>query len=88
VSDFFIEDGSYLRLRSMVLGYSLPIQVLKKLNLTRLRVYAGGNNIWTKQKYSGYSPEFSNASNPYNVGLDGLGYPITKTWQFGLDVTF
>jgi TonB-linked SusC/RagA family outer membrane protein len=88
VSDFFIEDGGFIRLRSVALGYSIPLKALQKIQLTRCRVYVSGNNIWTKQSYSGYSPEFGNASNPYEVGIDQLAYPMTRTWQAGLDITF
>jgi TonB-linked SusC/RagA family outer membrane protein len=88
VSDRYIEDGSFFRLRSIVLGYSLPPEMLAAAKINRLRVYVSGNNIWTKQSYSGYSPEFPNAGSPFEVGLDFGGYPVAKSWQVGVDVTF
>ena len=88
VSDRFIYDGDFLRLRSVVLGYSLPQEWLGKAGISHFRVYASGTNLWTRQSYTGYSPEFPNAGNPFEVGLDFGGYPIAKSWQFGLDVGF
>lgn len=88
VTDRFLEDGGFIRLRSLVLGYSLPQSLIQRLKITKFRLYAGGTNIWTNQKYSGYSPEFGNSKNAYEVGLDNLGYPVAKTWQVGFDVTF
>lgn len=87
MSSFLVEDGSFFRLRSIVIGYSLPRALLSKLHLTRLRVYASGTNLWTKQAYSGYSPEFPNNS-VFEAGIDNGSYPITKTLLFGLNVTF
>jgi outer membrane receptor protein involved in Fe transport len=88
VSDYYIEDGGFVRLRSVAFGYSLPQTWLKKVKITRFRVYVNANNIWTKQKYSGYSPEFGNDSTPYEVGFDRLGYPVAKSYILGLDLTF
>jgi len=88
VSDFFLEDGSFLRLRSVVLGYTLPQRWMQRAKINKLRFYVSGFNLWTNQQYSGYSPEFSNADNPFEVGLDNIGYPVTKSYQAGLEVTF
>ena len=88
VSDYYIEDGRFLRLRSVLLGYTVPLRVVQRAKISKFRVYVSGTNLWTKQTYSGYSPEFSNADDPFAVGLDFIGYPITKSWQVGLDVTF
>ena len=88
VSDRFIEDGSFVRLRSLSLGYTLPASLLAKAHIQRVRIYVLGNNIWTKQAYSGYSPEFANGNNPFDVGLDFGGYPVAKSWQIGLDASF
>lgn len=88
VSDRYLEDGSFFRLRSIALGYSLPPGFLSKAQISRFRIFVLGNNIWTNQNYSGYSPEFANGSNPFEVGLDFGAYPVAKSWQVGLDVTF
>lgn len=88
VSDRFLEDGSFLRLRSITLGYSLPPKVLMKAKLLKVRVYVSGTNVWTNQTYSGYSPEFPNGGNAYEVGFDFGSYPIAKSWQGGIDIQF
>lgn len=87
MSDFLIEDGSFLRLRSIAIGYSFPKQWLKHAGMSRLRLYASGTNIWTKQSYSGFTPEFPNDS-VFRAGIDNLNYPMAKTFLFGLDVAF
>ena len=88
VSDRFLYDGDFFRLRSVVLGYSLPSEWLSRAGISRFRLYVSGTNLWTRQSYTGYSPEFPNGSNPFEVGLDFGGYPIAKSWQFGLEAGF
>ncbi len=88
VSDRFIEKGDFIRLRSLSLGYTIPTGVSSKAKIDRLRVYVTGTNIWTSQEYSGYSPEFPNAGNTYEVGFDFGGYPIAKSWQAGIEIQF
>lgn len=87
MSDYWVEDGSFFRLRSVLLGYSLPRTLVSRIGLSRLRIYASGTNLWTKQNYSGYSPEFPGSS-VFTVGLDYGSYPVAKTILFGLDVSF
>jgi TonB-linked SusC/RagA family outer membrane protein len=86
VSDRFLQDGSFFRLRNISLGYSIPVSVIKHLKIGAFRIYASGTNLWTKQKYSGYSPEFPNGNNPFEVGFDFGSYPIAKSVQFGIDI--
>jgi hypothetical protein len=88
VSDRFLEDGSFVSLRSITLGYSLPKSLIEKAKLTRLRVYVTGSNVWTQQSYSGYTPEFPNNESSYRVGFDFGGYPIAKAWLGGIEVQF
>jgi hypothetical protein len=88
VSDRFLEDGSFIRLRSITLGYSLPTKFLMKAKLLKVRVYVSGTNVWTHQTYSGYSPEFPNEGNAYEVGFDFGSYPVSKSWQGGIDIQF
>jgi TonB-linked SusC/RagA family outer membrane protein len=87
MSNFLIEDGSFMRLRSVALGYTLPKQWLRSIGVSKARFYASGTNLWTKQAYSGYTPEFPNDS-PFRAGIDYLNYPMAKTMLFGLDVAF
>ncbi len=87
MSDFLVEDGAFFRLRSIVLGYSLPKTLLNRVRMNRARLYASGTNLWTRQAYSGFTPEFPNDS-AFRAGIDYLNYPMAKTILFGLDVTF
>lgn len=88
VSDRFLQDGSFVRLRTLSLGYTLPQAICQKIKIGTLRIYLSGNNLYTKQKYTGYSPEFANSGNPFEVGFDNGSYPIAKSTQFGLDLKF
>lgn len=87
VSDKYIEDGSFIRLRSIIIGYTFPRILLQKIKLNQLRIYANANNLITWTKYTGYSPEIgSNAVT--RVGIDGGIYPIAQTILFGLNIGF
>lgn len=84
-----VEDGSFLRLNNITLGYSLPKNVLKKLSLSRFRIYGTVNNLATFTKYSGYDPEVNTRrSDPLTQGVDFAGYPRAKTWVAGINLTF
>ena len=87
MSDFLVEDGAFFRLRTVSLGYSLPKQWRTKLGMSRARVYASGTNLWTKQAYSGFTPEFP-GENSFRAGIDYLNYPMAKIVLVGLDITF
>ena len=84
VSNRYLEDGSFFRLRNVSLGYTIPQNIMKKIGVGFLRVYVSGTNLWTSQKYSGYSPEFPNSGNSFNVGFDNGSYPIARSFQLGL----
>ena len=86
-SDFYVEDGSYLRIQNVQLGYSLSSTVLEKINMDKLRVYMGVNNLYTFTKYSGYNPDVSNAS-PLGAGVDLGQYPQTRTFTTGVNISF
>ena len=87
VSERFLEDGSFFRLRSAVLGYNLPKSLLERIKLNSLRVYVSGNNIFTQTKYSGFTPEIS-SENVLQVGIDGGVYPLSRTWLAGVNISF
>ena len=85
----FVEDGSFLRLKNITLGYTLPKKWTSKFYVSRLRVYATGQNLFCVTGYSGYDPEVSTAgSNPMTPGLDCGAYPKSKVFTFGLDIQF
>ncbi len=86
-SERFVEDGSFLRLRNVQVGYTLPKIILERLHVQTLRVYATGANLLTWQKYSGYTPEIFNSS-VFDAGIDRGVYPLAKSLTVGLDLTF
>jgi TonB-linked SusC/RagA family outer membrane protein len=88
LSSRFIEDGSYIRLRNLQLGYTLPVAVAQRIYLQSLRVYVSGTNLWTSTDFSGYNPEIYNGS-VFDNGIDrGTIYPISKTINVGIDIQF
>lgn len=87
ISDRFLEDGSFMRLRSVQLGYTLPKRLLTKAGISNLRVYVSGNNVFLWTNYSGYSPEIG-SENVLQVGIDGGIYPTARTFLFGVNAAF
>ncbi len=92
VSDWAIEDGSFLRLSTLTLGYTIPATLTKKVGISNLRVYATGYNLWVFTSYSGYDPEVSTSrSSSYGAliqGLDYSSYPRSRSYTFGVNLTF
>ncbi len=89
VHSWAIEDGSFLRLNNVTIGYTLPKKLTQKIFIQNLRVYVTGYNlaIWTK--YSGYDPEVdAYASNPLTPGVDYSAYPRARTIVGGVNITF
>lgn len=84
----FIEDGSFLRLKNMTLGYTFPHQLTKKISINRLRVYATAQNLFCLTKYSGYDPEVNMKSSPLMPGFDWGAYPKSRVFTFGVEVQF
>lgn len=85
-SDRYIEDGSYLRLKNLTLGYTIKNEWLNK-SISSLRVYATMENALTITKYSGYDPSFGGGSNTER-GIDDFGIPLPKNYLFGIQVSF
>ncbi len=84
-----IEDGSYLRLKNLQLGYNLPEAALKAVKVHAIRLYASAQNLVTWTKYSGYDPEVNRfGQDSRSQGFDYSSYPAAKTVLFGLNVTF
>ena len=86
VSDYWMEDASFLRARNIQLGYTLPSNITKKVFISRLRFYAQVENAFTLTKYSGCDPEVSGGFR--EVGVDRGVYPQNRTVTFGLNLTF
>ncbi|WP_207424956.1 TonB-dependent receptor [Pedobacter sp. SYSU D00535] len=87
-SDYYLEDGSFLRINTVTLGYSLPSMVLKRVGLKTTRMYFTLNNPYVFTNYSGYDPEVSNSSKGFEQGVDSSAYPRSKSFVFGLNLTF
>jgi hypothetical protein len=87
-TDFYLEDGSFLRINNITLGYSLPASLLKKPGISNARFYATLNNIHTFTKYKGYDPEVSATSSSITRGVDNSAYPRAKSFVVGLNLTF
>jgi len=87
-SSWAIEDGSFLRLNNMSIGYSFPIKKLAGLKMSKLRVYLTGNNLAILTRYSGYDPEVSVSTSPLTPGLDYSAYPKSRSFVFGVNATF
>ena len=87
ISDLYVEDGSYLRVKNVQLGYNLPLQFLGRVGLSKARVYVSADNLFTLTGYSGYDPEIG-ASSPLNVGIDRGVYPQARSYRLGLNITF
>ena len=86
-SSYFVEDASYLRIQNLQLGYSLKPQYSEKAGITKVRVYAGVNNLYTFTKYKGFDPGASNGA-PIGGGIDYGFYPIPRTYMLGLNINF
>ncbi|MEL6275297.1 MAG: SusC/RagA family TonB-linked outer membrane protein, partial [Bacteroidota bacterium] len=89
ISDRFIEDGSFIRLRNLSLGYTLPTAIAQKVGMTSARVYISGQNLITITNYSGFDPEIGSFNqNPLINGVDNGRYPISRSYTVGLNVNF
>jgi TonB-linked SusC/RagA family outer membrane protein len=86
-SDRFISDGSYVRLRSLNLGYSLPSTIANKVQMSQARIYVKATNLFTWTGYSGYTPEIG-SGNVLSNGIDTGIYPIPRVISIGINTTF
>ncbi len=91
ISSRFIEDGSYIRIKNLSLGYTFPKKWISKAKIENLRLYANIQNLYTFTKYSGYDPEVGAStqdSTGLTYGLDNGRYPSPTMYSFGLNITF
>lgn len=85
----FLEDGSFIRLRTLSLGYSIPAKKLEKMKISAVRVYFLATNLWTYTNYSGVDPEVNTVANDDNVqGYDQAIAPQPRTLQVGFNINF
>ena len=88
-SDWAVEDGSFLRLQSVTLGYTLPEDITKKIHVRKLRVYVTGTNLFCLTNYSGYDPEVdTRRATPLTPGVDYSAYPKSTGFVAGINLTF
>ena len=80
-SDRYVEDGSYLRIKNVTLGYTLPVTLTSKAHMSAVRIYASAVNLFTITKYSGFDPEVGTS------GIDNNVYPVTTTVSFGVNIS-
>ncbi|MBQ2553871.1 MAG: TonB-dependent receptor [Prevotella sp.] len=86
MSDLYIYDGSYLRLKNISLGYTLPQNITQRVGIERLRFYVMAENLITWTKYHGFDPEISSSGT--SLGIDRGIYPQARTWYVGLNLSF
>jgi hypothetical protein len=81
----YIQDGSYLRLKNITLGYTLHPSISHKIGINRLRIFARGENLFTWTKYWGFDPEIGTSST--SLGVDYGVYPQARTWTVGFNIS-
>jgi hypothetical protein len=88
-TDFYVEDGSFLRLNTLTLGYTVPRKALNRLGIQNLRFYCSTYNLALWTNYSGFDPEVSTRrKNPLTPGVDFSSYPRAKSFVAGINLTF
>ncbi len=94
VSDLYIEDGSYVRVKNVQLGYTMPSKILEKMGAETWRIYVSAENILTFTKYTGVDPEIGSlldedgVPNAFDIGIDRAVYPQAKTFRVGTSILF
>jgi TonB-linked SusC/RagA family outer membrane protein len=90
ISSRFVEDGSFVRLGDVTLGYKLPAAINNRVHLNNGRIYASGRNLKTWTKYSGYNPDVNSGGAGSNVvtGVDYYAYPLARTFSLGITATW
>ena len=83
-SAFYLESGTYFRIKTLQIGYTLPQSLMSRYTLQKVRIYVSGYNLFTFTKYDGYDPEIGGGS----YGIDRGFYPQARSWQAGLSVGF
>lgn len=89
LTDWAVEDGSYLRLSNVTVGYTLPQRLSKKIGMQQLRFYVTGTNLWLLTKYTGYDPEVdTRRSTPLTPNIDYSAFPRARQYVVGVNITF
>jgi len=93
ISNYFVEDGSYMRLKNIQLTYNVPSAILKKVKLSSAQIYVQGQNLFTFSKYKGLDPDINlrtsgNDNQDIHMGIDEGAFPVAKSYNIGLRVGF
>ncbi len=86
-NSWYVEDGSYMRLQNVAIGYTLSNTTLSRLGISKARISVSGNNFWTLTKYQGLDPAVGGAADT-NFGIDVGNYPVTPSYNLGLNLSF
>jgi TonB-dependent starch-binding outer membrane protein SusC len=87
-SDYYVENGSFMRLKNIQLGYTIPKSVVSKIKFSSIRVYVAANNLYTLTQYQGFDPEIGSAGGALASGVDYGFYPQARTIMGGISVKF
>lgn len=87
-NSFYVENGSFFRIRNIQLGYTLPSNLFTNTKIQKLRLYVSAQNPWTSFKYNGFSPEILNTSDRVQLGVDQNIYPLSSIYTMGVNLTF
>lgn len=89
-SDRFLEDGSYLRLKTLQVGYTFSENLMESLHVSNFRMYVSADNLFTITDYSGFNPDIGRAGSVLDRGVDfgHIAYPLSRTFMVGLDISF
>jgi len=89
MSDRFIEDGSYLRIKTLQLGYNLKQNYAERMHVDKFRIYVNAQNLFTFTKYTGLDPEIGTGpGGSLDIGVDRAFYPQARLYSVGLNITF
>lgn len=84
----YLENGSYIRLRNVRLGYTIPTSVVNRIGLSKVSVFVSGDNLWTGTKFSGTDPEVSLSQSNLSSGMSSMSYPTSKKYLLGVNISF
>ncbi|NLU39021.1 MAG: TonB-dependent receptor [Bacteroidales bacterium] len=88
LSDRYVKDGSFFRIKNIQLGYTLPQNLSKKAGIERAHIYVSGQNLFSFHNYEGFDPEIGTGRGMLDIGIDRGMYPLAKTMSVGLNLTF
>lgn len=86
-NSFYVEDGSYFRLQNLTIGYNIPVETLDRWGMTKFRIFASTNNLFTITGYDGLDPSVGGDADT-NFGIDVGNYPITRSYTVGVNIAF